>query len=106
MVTNLFGRFFSGTSHARPIYYYLYQEHMRPPPGVSAEEFYVRHLLDAKIAADLHYVRHRTLLYDLRLLWQTAWILLLENLGREPRWTPPPETGLEPRRLSEHSNAS
>lgn len=78
------------------LYHTLYQEHLSPPPGVGVEEFYVRHLLDAKIAADLHYVRHRTLLYDLRLLWQTFWLLLLKNLGREPRWTPPAETGLAP----------
>lgn len=78
------------------LYHYLYQEHLWPPEGVGVEEFYVGHLLDAKIAADLHYVRHRTLLYDLRLLWQTFWLLLLKNLGREPRWTPPAETGLKP----------
>ncbi len=63
---------------------------------MGVEQYYVRHLLDPKIAADLHYVRHRTLLYDLRLLWQTFWLLLLKNLGREPRWTPPVEVELEP----------
>jgi len=78
------------------LYHVLYQEHLRPPEGVGMEELYVRHQLDAKIAADLHYVRHRTLLYDLRLLLQTPWLLLLKNLGREPRWTPPAETGLKP----------
>ncbi len=71
------------------LYYYLYQEHLRPPVGVSAEEFYVSRLLDVKIAADLHYVHHRTLLYDLRLLWQTGWAMALKMLGAEPRWQPP-----------------
>ncbi len=71
------------------LYHYLYQEHLHPPEGVGAEEFYVRHLLDPKMAADLHYVRHRSLRYDLRLLWQTVWILLAKAAGLEPRWTPP-----------------
>ncbi len=71
------------------LYYYLYQEHLRPPAGVSAEDFYVRHLLDDKIAADLHYVRHRTLIYDIRLLLETAWVVSLKLLGARPRWTPP-----------------
>ena len=71
------------------LYYYLYQEHLSPPVGVSGEEFYVRYLLDDKIAADLHYVRHRTLVYDIRLLWETVWVMSLKLLGGRPRWTPP-----------------
>ncbi len=78
------------------LYHVLYQEHRQPPEGMGMEEFYVRHQLDAKIAGDLHYVRHRSLLYDLRLQWLTFWLLLLKSLGREPRWTPPAETGLKP----------
>ena len=71
------------------LYHYIHQEHLEPPAGMSAEAFYVRHLLDPKIALDLHYVRHRTLAYDLRLLWQTSWILGLKMVGITPRWRPP-----------------
>ncbi len=71
------------------LYYYLYQEHLRPPAGMSAEEFYVGRLLDAKIAADLHYVHHRTLSYDLRLLAETVSAMALKMMGRAPRWQPP-----------------
>ncbi|MCP3958317.1 MAG: sugar transferase [bacterium] len=71
------------------LYYWVYQERLRPPDGVGPEEFYVRELLDAKIAADLHYVHHRSLLYDLRLIGDTAWVLMLKILGAKPRWKPP-----------------
>ncbi len=71
------------------LYHYLYQEHLRPAAGVNADELYVSRLLDVKIAADLHYVHHRTLLYDLRLLWETGWVMALKMLGIEPRWQPP-----------------
>ncbi len=73
------------------LYHYVYQEHLEPPPGEDAETFYVRRLLDPKIALDLHYVRHRTLAYDLRLLWQTVWIMGLKMAGVTPRWRPPVE---------------
>ena len=49
----------------------------------------MRHLLAPKIAADLHYVRHRTLRYDVRLLFETLWVLSLKILVIEPRWRPP-----------------
>ncbi len=71
------------------LYFYLYQEHLQPPEGVGTEDFYVRHLLGPKISGDLHYVRHRTLSYDLKLLAQTARILAFRILGIEPRWSPP-----------------
>ncbi len=78
------------------LYYYVYQEHLRPPEGVGSEEFYVRELLDPKIAADLHYVRHRSLAYDARLIVETAWVMLLKVLGLEPKWTPPvPVSGIQ-----------
>ncbi len=71
------------------LYHYAYQEHLRPPPGESGEDFYVRRLLGPKLALDLHYVRHRTLLYDLRLLVETVWVLALKMIGLRPRWRPP-----------------
>lgn len=78
------------------VYYYVYQEHLQPPAGMGPEEFYVRYLLDAKMSADLHYVHHRGWLYDVRLLWQTAWVMGLKVSGIAPRWQPPiplPATG-------------
>lgn len=73
------------------LYFYLHLEHLQPPAGVGPEEHYVRHLLEPKLALDLHYVRHRTLLYDLRLMWQTAYVVLFKALGITPRWQPPIE---------------
>ncbi len=73
------------------LYHYVYQEHLEPPPGESAEDFYVRRLLGPKLALDLHYVRHRTLLYDLRLLAQTVWVMTFTAFGLQPRWRPPVE---------------
>ncbi len=71
------------------LYHYVYQEHLEPPPGEGAEAFYVRRLLDPKLALDLHYVRHRTLLYDLRLLLDTVWVTTFKMLGLKPGWRPP-----------------
>ncbi len=71
------------------LYHYVYQEHLQPPPGVGVEEFYVRTLLDPKITLDLHYVHHRTLLYDLRLMVETAWVMAFQMIGLKPRWQPP-----------------
>ncbi len=78
-----------GLTCSGTLYHYVYQEHLRPPAGMDVEEFYVRRLLDPKIALDLHYVHHRTLLYDLKLLAETAWVTALRMLGLEPRWRPP-----------------
>ena len=71
------------------LYFYISLEHLEPPPGVGADEFYVSDLLAPKIAGDLHYVRHRTLAYDLRLLAQTVRVVALRSLGLRPRWSPP-----------------
>ncbi len=71
------------------LFHYVYQEHLEPPAGESAEDFYVRRLLGPKLALDLHYVRHRSLVYDLKLLAQTAWVVTFKMLGLAPRWRPP-----------------
>ncbi|MEM7588074.1 MAG: sugar transferase [Acidobacteriota bacterium] len=78
-----------GLTCSGSLYYYVYQEHLRPPAGVGPETFYVRELLDAKIAADLHYVEHRSMAYDLRLIVETVWVMLCKILGVAPRWQPP-----------------
>ncbi len=71
------------------LFFYLRLEHLEPPAGVGPEEFYVRELLEPKIDGDLHYVRHRTLAYDLRLLAETTRVVVFKSLGLEPRWSPP-----------------
>ncbi len=71
------------------LFFYLRLEHLEPPAGVGPEEFYVRELLEPKIDGDLHYVRHRNLAYDLRLLAGTARVVAFKSLGLEPRWSPP-----------------
>lgn len=71
------------------LFFYVHLEHLEPPEGVGPEEFYVRELLEPKITGDLHYVHHRTLGYDLRLLAQTARLMVCKILGIRPRWSPP-----------------
>lgn len=66
------------------LYFYVHLEHLEPPEGVGPEEYYVRELLEPKIAGDLHYVHYRTLGYDLRLLAQTARIMACKIIGIQP----------------------
>lgn len=42
------------------------------PANEDAEEFYIRHLMDRKLRADLEYLEHRTLASDVRILLNTA----------------------------------
>lgn len=78
-----------GLTSPGTLFYAVYQEHLRPPAEVGPEEFYIRCLLDAKMSADLHYLAHRSLVYDIRLLWETGWVMAQKLLGLRPRWTPP-----------------
>ncbi len=76
------------------LYHYVYQEHLEPPSGMGIEEFYIRRLLAPKITLDLHYVRHRSWLYDLRLILQTIRVMSLKILGFKPHWRPPSDVSL------------
>lgn len=69
------------------LYYAFYQD-LSPPDGVSANDFYVEHFLRPKLLADLYYVRHASLAFDLRLLVDTIRIVVVKALGRRPIWTP------------------
>jgi lipopolysaccharide/colanic/teichoic acid biosynthesis glycosyltransferase len=42
------------------------------PEGVSADQYYLEHLLDKKLRVDLEYLNRRTPLSDCRVLWQTV----------------------------------
>jgi lipopolysaccharide/colanic/teichoic acid biosynthesis glycosyltransferase len=68
--------------------YYVFHEDLRPPAGVSANEFYVAHLLRPKLLADLHYVRHQSFGRDLSLILDTARVILAKWQGKHPKWTP------------------
>ena len=44
--------------------------------------------LRTKLAADLHYVRHRCLAYDIKLIVLTVVLIVSKWLGRRPQWLP------------------
>lgn len=71
------------------LYYYVFQEHLRPPDGMGPDEFYTRFLLAQKMAGDLYYLQHRSWIYDLQLLVQTALVMGQKVIGRRPGWKPP-----------------
>lgn len=66
-----------GVLHVRPgltapvqlIYHELAERHM--PTGDDPTQFYLTHVLHQRLAMDLDYVRSRTFLGDLRLIWLT-----------------------------------
>lgn len=68
--------------------YYVYHENLVPPANMHPEEFYAKHILPPKLSADLHYVRHRCLSYDIKLVFETIYILCSKWIGRTPRWEP------------------
>jgi lipopolysaccharide/colanic/teichoic acid biosynthesis glycosyltransferase len=52
------------------------------PPGVAADEYYVRHLMGSKIARDLEYVEARTLWTDARIVFDTAALVVRTLVSR------------------------
>jgi len=46
------------------------------PANEDAEEFYIRHLMDRKLRADIDYLEHRTVWSDFRILVSTAMYVL------------------------------
>lgn len=95
-----------GLTSPGTLVYYVYHEHV--PLGANAdhgvEEYYSRHFLRPKLLADLHYVRHRSLAYDVVLTLQTLRIMAVSIAGGTPKFepkfaSPPPQswrTGLPP----------
>lgn len=58
--------------------------HDPPPPGVSVQEHYLRHHLPVQLEESLRYIDRQCLAYDLLLLAQTGWCVLVRS------WLPPP----------------
>jgi lipopolysaccharide/colanic/teichoic acid biosynthesis glycosyltransferase len=77
-----------GLTCAGTLYYYLHDEDNHPPTGISAEEYYAQVSLRTKLAADLHYVRHRCLAYDVRLIAWSIVIIASRLLGCRLNWMP------------------
>ena len=57
--------------------------HDPPPPGVGVQEHYLAHHLPVQLEESLRYIERQSLLYDLQLLLQTAWCVLVRS------WLPP-----------------
>ena len=70
------------------LYYYIHYDDHELPVGMSTDEFYVRNSLRPKLAADLHYVRHRRLSYDFKLIFLTVVIILVQLFGTKLNWLP------------------
>lgn len=51
--------------------YYTTDQAGSIPEGVSADQYYLEHLLDKKLRMDLDYLKLRTPLSDCRVVWQT-----------------------------------
>ncbi|HZM00229.1 MAG TPA: sugar transferase [Planctomycetota bacterium] len=57
--------------------------HDPPPAGVPVQEHYLRYHLPAQLEESLRYIERRSFAYDLQLLAQTAWCVLVRS------WLPP-----------------
>lgn len=55
--------------------YYTTDQEAAIPDGVSADQYYLDHLLDEKLRIDLEYLKQRTLLSDCRVVWQTVAVM-------------------------------
>lgn len=61
-----------------------YSVNGRIPDGVAADEFYIEHLLDEKLAIEIGYEKQRTFLADIRVVGSTA-ALIFSALGSSNR---------------------
>jgi lipopolysaccharide/colanic/teichoic acid biosynthesis glycosyltransferase/glycosyltransferase involved in cell wall biosynthesis len=57
--------------------------HDPPPPGISAQEYYLQRHMPLQLAECLRYVEHQSLLLDLKVIGQTAFCVLVQT------WLPP-----------------
>jgi len=57
----------------------LYRDEASMLQGESVDEEYVSRIMPQKLKLDLEYVRHRSLMGDLRVLWRTAATLLFKD---------------------------
>lgn len=80
-------RILPGLSSPGSIYYYTIGEKMLD--GENTEESYVERLLPVKLALDIVYVREASLLYSLRVILRTIWVLFACALGKRGFPDPP-----------------
>jgi len=78
------------TLHVRPgltgpgsVYYYTHGEQILAATTADAEDLYVTRLLPDKMALELEYLRRATALTDLRVILNTALVLLQKAAGRK-----------------------
>jgi lipopolysaccharide/colanic/teichoic acid biosynthesis glycosyltransferase len=64
--------------------YYTTDQVASIPAGVSADQYYLEHLLDKKLRRDLEYLKFRTPLSDCRVIWQTI-VLMARALSSAVR---------------------
>jgi lipopolysaccharide/colanic/teichoic acid biosynthesis glycosyltransferase len=69
-----------GLTSPGSVFYYTHGEHLLAEG--EAEEFYLARLLPLKMTLDLEYLTRSTIWTDLRLVLQTAWVLLQKSVGR------------------------
>jgi lipopolysaccharide/colanic/teichoic acid biosynthesis glycosyltransferase len=70
------------TGPVQLIYRELAEQHLRPDEDPT--QFYLNHVLHTRLAADLHYIRHRSLTGDLRLIGQTILhVLGVQRISQE-----------------------
>ncbi|HDN78947.1 MAG TPA: sugar transferase [Chloroflexi bacterium] len=58
---------------------FRHEEEILSNPGALDEE-YMNVILPPKLALDLEYIKHQSLLLDVKTLFQTAWVLLMDRL--------------------------
>ena len=76
-----------GLTSPGSIHYYSHGEKILV--GEDIEGVYVERLLDTKMALDLVYVRNISLLYDMKLIFRTIYVLLNKAMGRREFPLPP-----------------
>ena len=80
-------RILPGLSSPGSIYYYTIGEKMLN--GEDPEGSYVERLLPVKLALDIVYVREASLLYSLKVILRTIWVLFARALGKRGFPDPP-----------------
>ena len=80
-----------GMTSPGTLFYYTHCEHLLTPQ--EADRTYVERLLPIKLALDRVYIAKASTLYDLRVLFRTAWVIFLRSLGAR-RFSDPPELAL------------
>jgi len=80
-------RVLPGLSSPGSIYYYTHGE--KTLDGDDPEGRYVERLLPTKLALDIVYVRKASVLYNLRIILRTIWVILTMSLGKRDFPEPP-----------------